>query len=276
MKIIECIMTKNPCYTKGDKITVKGLMLHSVGCPQPCAKVFAQSWNKESYNRACVHAFIDANDGATVQTLPWDYRGWHAGGSANDTHIGIEMCEPNCIKYTSGASFTCSDIAKAKEMVKRTYDAAVELFAYLCEKYNLNPLEDGVIISHKEGGIRGIASGHADPEHLWKGLGMSYTMDTFRDDVKAAMQKKATPTKPAEKIGYTVGMRYLRLGDSGEDVRALQFLLIGRGYCCGLYGANGVFTYSTKQAVLAFQKDAGIAEDGIVGQETMDKLMGVE
>ena len=30
---------------------------------------------------------------ATYQTLPWDHRGWHAGGSANNTHIGFEICE---------------------------------------------------------------------------------------------------------------------------------------------------------------------------------------
>ena len=30
MKLVESILTKNPCYTAGRKITVKGLMLHSV------------------------------------------------------------------------------------------------------------------------------------------------------------------------------------------------------------------------------------------------------
>lgn len=30
MKLVQSIMTKNPCYTAGRKITVKGLMLHSV------------------------------------------------------------------------------------------------------------------------------------------------------------------------------------------------------------------------------------------------------
>ena len=31
----------------------------------------------------------------------------------------------------------------------------------------LDPLADGVVISHKEGHDRGIASNHGDPEHLW-------------------------------------------------------------------------------------------------------------
>ena len=191
MKLVENILTKNPCYTAGKKITVKGLMLHSVGCPQPKASVFINSWNSANYTAACVHGFIDGNDGTVHQTLPWNHRGWHCGsgsnGSGNNTHIGVEMCEPACIKYTSGSNFTCSDLATAKAVAKRTYEAAVELFAYLCKKYSLNPLADGVIISHREGHSRGIASNHGDPEHLWNGLGMGYTMDGFRKAVKAAM-----------------------------------------------------------------------------------------
>ena len=204
MKLKESILTKNPCYTAGRKITVKGLMLHSVGCSQPKASVFINSWNRASYNNACVHAFIDGNDATIYQTLPWNHRGWHCGsgskGSGNNTHIGVEMCEPACIKYTGGSSFTCSDLATARAVAKRTYEAAVELFAYLCKKYNLNPTADGVIISHKEGHSRGIASNHGDPEHLWKGLGMSYTMNTFRQAVKAAMADSGTS---AETDGYT-------------------------------------------------------------------------
>ena len=76
------------------------------------------------------------------------------------------MCEPACIRYTAGSNFTCSDMATAKAVAKRTYEAAVELFAMLCKKYSLDPLADGVIISHREGHSRGIASNHGDPEHL--------------------------------------------------------------------------------------------------------------
>lgn len=191
MKLVESFLTKNPCYTAGRKITVKGLMLHSVGCPQPKASAFINSWNSPSYDNACVHGFIDGNDGTVYQTLPWNHRGWHCGsgskGSGNNTHIGVEMCEPACIKYTGGATFTCSDLATARKVAERTYNAAVELFAMLCKQYGLNPLSDGVVISHKEGHSRGIASNHGDPEHLWTQLGMGYTMNTFRQAVKAKM-----------------------------------------------------------------------------------------
>lgn len=188
MEITKSILTKNPCYKAGKTIKVKGLMLHSVGCSQPSAMAFIESWNTPSA-KVCVHGFIDGNTGKVYQTLPWEHRGWHCGGTANGTHIGIEMCEPDCIKYTSGSKFTCSDTDKAKAIVKRTYKSAVELFAYLCGEYGLNPLADGVILSHSEGYKRGLTSNHADPEHLWKGLKLPYTMDGFRQDVKSAMSK---------------------------------------------------------------------------------------
>lgn len=209
MQIKETFVTNNPCYTTNEKPNgdtrytnfqkngAKGLMLHSVGCNQPSATVFVNNWNKSSYDRACVHAFIDGNTGVIYQCLPWNFRGWHGGGDSNNTHIGVEMCEPACIKYTSGSAFVCSDTATAKAVVTRTYNAAVELFAFLCNKYNLNPLADGVIISHKEGHARGIASNHGDPEHLWNGLKMGYTMDGFRKAVAAAMHE-AEPEKPTE------------------------------------------------------------------------------
>lgn len=201
MNLIQSILTNNPCYKTGRKITVKGLMLHSVGCPQPSAAVFVRNWNKASYDRACVHGFIDANTGDVYQCLPWNHRGWHGDGSSNNTHIGVEMCEPACIKYTGGATFTCSDPATAKAAVDRTYKAAVELFAMLCKQFNLDPLKDGVIVSHKEGCARGVASNHGDPEHLWNQLGTGYTMNGFRAAVKAAMgaggcNSPGTPAKP--------------------------------------------------------------------------------
>ena len=204
MKLVESIMTRNPCYTVGRKITVKGLMLHSVGCPQPKASAFISSWNSPAHDTSCVHGFIDGNDGTVYQTLPWNHRGWHCGsgnkGSGNNTHIGVELCEPACIKYTAGSNFTCSNLTEARAVAERTYKAAVELFAYLCKKYSLNPLADGVVISHKEGHRRGIASNHGDPEHLWAQLGMGYTMDSFRRAVKETMGGASSGTDGYTKI----------------------------------------------------------------------------
>ena len=185
MQITQSFLTKNRCYQTGRKIAVKGLMLHSIGCPQPSASLIAKSWNNSKAG-ACVHAFIDANTGEVIQTLPWNHRAWHGGGSSNDTHIGVEMCEPPNIRYTSGSRFTCADPQVARKYVITAYNSAVELFAFLCKEFNLNPLTD--IVSHDEGGKTGIAADHDDPEHLWTQLDLPYTMDGFRQDVLSEME----------------------------------------------------------------------------------------
>lgn len=262
MEIIKSYVTKNECYQVARKITVKGLMLHSVGCPQPSAKIWATSiYNQYMPNGAevCVHAFLQS-DGKVYQTLPWNYEGWHAGGSANKTHIGVEMAEPDCIKYVGGATFTCSDLARAKAQVTGTYNTAVQLFAYLCKEYNLDPLKDGVIISHAEGYKRGVASGHADPTHLWSQLGMSYTMDGFRKAVKAAMGGNTTVVEDKPKnVNYTVkvtatdGLNVRKAaGTSSAVVRTL---------------ANG-----TKVAVTKEQGGWGYIGEGWISLEWTEKV----
>lgn len=213
MKIMEYLLTRNRCYQAAKQNTKGGLMLHSVGCPQPSAQAFINSWNNADKS-VCVHAFIDANTGDVYQTLPWEYRGWHCGsgpnGSGNNTHIGVEMCEPACIRYTGGACFTCSNVEEARAAVKRTYDSAVQLFAELCERFRFDPLADGVILSHEEGHKRGIASNHGDPVHLWDQLNMGYTMDGFRKAVKAAMSSAAVPAEPAAVDNAAVIWNFLK------------------------------------------------------------------
>lgn len=206
MAIVTEYMTKNPCYQSGRTITVKGLMLHSVGCAQPNPRVFVKNWNSASYDRACVHGFIGEDE--AIITLPCletagkAMRAWHCGASGNNTHIGVEMCEPGNIKYTGGASFTCADLTTARSFVRKTTEQAVELFAQLCKFHGLNPMQD--IVSHAEGHALGIASNHADPDHLWRGLGMDYNMDDFRRDVAERLEE----LKEDEDM-----VRYKRLND---------------------------------------------------------------
>lgn len=184
MNIIQSICTQSDCYREGKTIDVKGLMIHSVGCPQPKAQPFINHWNKAGAS-ACVHAIVEP-DGDVYQLLPWNHRGWHGGGSSNNTHIGVEMTEPDTIKYVGGATWKeTGDGTNTKAHVLATYKHAVELFAYLCKMFSLDPLADGVIVSHSEGHKRGIASNHGDVEHLWSKFGLSMTQ--FRKDIKEAM-----------------------------------------------------------------------------------------
>ena len=298
MKLVESIMTRNPCYTAGRKITVKGLMLHSVGCPQPKASAFISSWNSPSHGSSCVHGFIDGNDGTVYQTLPWNHRGWHCGsgskGSGNNTHIGVEMCEPACIRYTAGSNFTCSDMAEAKAVAERTYEAAVELFAMLCKKYGLDPLADGAIISHREGHSRGIASNHGDPEHLWAQLGMGYTMDGFRRAVKAAMGGASSGTDGYTKImGNAVATAeqmkaYLKAKNPGvaQSVLDMVPLYLSEGKAEGVRGdiafaqsclETGNFTFSGSAVTLSQNNfcGMGVTSNGMKGNSFGTPQLGI-
>lgn len=192
MKLLQCFLTKNDCYKAGKKITPKGIMVHSTGANNPYIKRYVQpntngigvnkyanDWNRSGL-KVCVHAFIgklDNGDIATVQTLPWNRRGWHSGsgkkGSANDSYIGFEICE---------------DALTDKSYFDKVYNEAVELCAYLCKMYNLDPTKDGNIICHSEGYGRGISSNHGDVLHWFPKHGKS--MDDFRNDVAKKLKPK--------------------------------------------------------------------------------------
>lgn len=213
MQIIPAFVTQNKCYQAGAPLTPRGIMLHSVGCAQPSAAVFARSFNQyqPGGSSVCVHAFAQA-DGTVYQTLPWETIAWHCGGAANDTHIGVEMTEPS-----AGMTY-----AEAAKQITGTYHAAVELFAQLCEMYSLDPLTDGVIIGHAEGHRRGVASNHADPELLWRTYDMGYTMDGFRRDVAEAMAKEDREEVPDMP-------RYDSVAEMPQWARADAQRLIDRG-----------------------------------------------
>lgn len=82
-------------------------------------------------------------------------------------------------------------------------------------------------------------------------------------------------TEPVKEKGvYTMELKNLKNGSKGEDVRALQILLMGRGYSCGNCGADGDFGNDTHSAVCKYQRAKGLTVDGIAGRETMGALLG--
>lgn len=82
-------------------------------------------------------------------------------------------------------------------------------------------------------------------------------------------------TEETKKGDFTVEMRNLKKGCKGEDVRALQILLIGNGVSCGSFGADGDFGGATESAVREYQLQKRLVVDGIAGKNTMSSLLGV-
>ena len=169
----------------------RGVMVHSTGAENPNLRRYVQpddgmlgvnpnenDWNRPGLDVA-VHAFIgltQSGEVAAYQILPWEYRAWHCGGDANDTHLSFEICEDNL---------------GDRDYFERTYQAAMELTADLCRKFGLDPLAPGVIISHAEGAKLGIASNHADVDHWWSRFGVS--IDDFRAGVAQRLQNADRP-----------------------------------------------------------------------------------
>jgi hypothetical protein len=89
-------------------------------------------------------------------------------------------------------------------------------------------------------------------------------------------ETEAKPTKqPVSNTSTcTVKLPLLLRGDASQAVRSMQTLLISRGCNCGKYGADGDFGVATEAAVLAFQRRNGLEADGIVGNDTWQKLLG--
>ncbi len=71
----------------------------------------------------------------------------------------------------------------------------------------------------------------------------------------------------------TLTLPYLQRGDKGECVRALQALLIGRGFRCGPWGADGDFGGATYGALYQFQRARQLSVDGVAGPESWQKLL---
>ena len=207
MNLHTLILTNNACYKADRKITVKGIMVHSTGANNPYLKryvgpddgllgknQYGNHWNTfhPDGREICCHAFIGklADETiATYQTLPWNHRGWHAGGSANDTHIGFEI--------------------------------SVELCAYLCKQYGLTEKD---ILCHSEGYRKGIASNHADVMHWFPKHGKS--MDTFRADVQALLSNETCRvyTVVHGDTLWDIAVKYLGNGSRYPEIKALNGL----------------------------------------------------
>lgn len=86
---------------------------------------------------------------------------------------------------------------------------------------------------------------------------------------------EVTEPETTPKSDFSLEMRVLKYGCKGEDVKALQNLLIGNGCSCGEWGADGKFGAATEAAVKEYQGKHNLEADGKAGPVTMSKLLGV-
>ena len=90
----------------------------------------------------------------------------------------------------------------------------------------------------------------------------------------------STPTtEPVDTTVYCVvsaRMPVIEYGDKGEYVKLMQQRLQIKGFNCGWYGADGDYGQCTKNALLKFQKEYGLEQDGICGKYSWAALLEVK
>ncbi len=198
----------------GDTREVKGYVFHSIGASQPNAKGLVNTQYSYTDDEGSYHAVIDAKTGYVWQVAPWSALLWHGNG-ANKTCVGVETCEPppSVASYDSGGHYI--EVIHDKEAYEKylgtTYYTAVDLCAWLCIEYDIDPL--GKDVYYCDRGMYNIVahddvpnSSHVDPNHLWNPTLAKddagnkaytepiFTMDGFRKDVAAAKARGVNVT----------------------------------------------------------------------------------
>lgn len=76
-------------------------------------------------------------------------------------------------------------------------------------------------------------------------------------------------------VHYSVRLPLLRKGMKSDAVKAMQQLLLARGYNLPLYGADSYFDEETENALLLFQENMALKPDGKCGPDTWSALLGL-
>jgi hypothetical protein len=275
-----CMMTQSTCYKGTEEMVPLGALWHSTGANNKTVKRYVQpsdndpnreellkiigvnkngnDWNHKK-RQAGVNAFIGTlADGtvAAVQVMPWDYEPWGCGkgskGSCNNGWMQFEICE---------------DDLKNKDYFDAIYKEGVELTAYFCKMYNLDPkgtvkfngVQVPVILDHAQSHKLKLGSNHGDITKWLKKHGK--TMEDVRNDVAKLIEESNVPVQSAPEQPKT-----LRRGSKSELVVELQSKLKVLGFDCGTI--DGIYGSKTEAAVEALQKEREIPSDGICGPKT--------
>jgi hypothetical protein len=183
-----------------------------------------------------------------------DYITAHTGGSVQS--VGYDKSAGNYIKIQVSPD-------------------TIMVYYHLKEK---SGLKVGSVV--KTGQIIGYmgSTGNSTGAHLHWGIkkdGKWIDPEPYLDKDYLVQEAKATQTY------VTVKLPVLKKGAKGNQVKALQALLIGYGYKMTdangtAYGVDGSFGGATERAVKAYQKANGMTVDGSCGPATWNKLLGVK
>lgn len=104
----------------------------------------------------------------------------------------------------------------------------------------------------------------------------SHVVMVLDDGAKAESEDVHTPPmSDIVTIYYSVRLPLLVKGMESDAVKAMQQLLMARGYELPRYGADGEFGAETENALLLFQEDMCLEPDAKCGPKTWSALLGL-
>lgn len=218
-KPLYCPMTQSTWYKGTRTQTPVGVLWHSTGANNPTLKRYVQPdddasdrqyWlnllGKNAYGNDWNHIEREAGvnfwigklaDGTVtaVQVGPLNYRAWGCGsgskGSCNNGWLQFEICE---------------DGLNDKAYFDKVYQEALEITAYVCKTYNIDPYGTSKcgstyvpnITCHIESHNYGCGNNHGDVLHWFPKFGKN--MQTIRDDVAKLLKESGSDVDISDTI----------------------------------------------------------------------------
>lgn len=158
-------LTVNPYSRPGTPLEdINGVVIHYVGNPGTTAQANRNYFESLAAGTDEVYAsshFIVGLEGEVIACVPLTEVAY-ASNSRNDDTVSIEVCHPD----------------ETGEFSQVTYDRAVELTAWLCKEFHLDPAED--VIRHYDVTGKLCPLYYVEHPEAW---------DAFLQDVAAAVEE---------------------------------------------------------------------------------------
>ena len=240
----------SPNSTNPRNHAIDTVTIHHMGADmtvEQCGTGFARLSRKASANYGI------GSDGRIGLYVEEKNRSWASGSREND-HRAVTVEVANC---ETQAPWRVSD---------KAYESLIALCADICRRNGIRALN-----------YTGDTSGNLTLHKMFQATECPGAyLESKMPEIAARVNEILNGKEPEKKEGYcTVEVKVLKKGAKGEEVKAMQILLKGRGYSVGVLGVDGSFGGKTETALRAYQKDHKLAVDGSCGPATWKSLLGV-
>ena len=250
-----------PKYTPATNRPVDLVVFHTIQCPENSNRAeWCSVYLRDSDRTASAHFYVD--DDSIVQGVDVKNVAWAAPGGNRQ---GIQ------IEHAGYAEQSAAEWADPYST--RMLDLSARLTAWLCTTHKIPVV--WVTAADLRKGARGITS-HAEISKAFKltdhtDPGVNFPIARYLELIRKHMAASAASAAPAAKPEPTI----LQVGSKGARVAALQKTFNDRWLRPNrwrIIAQDADFGPDTKRVVLAFQKSAGLAQDGIVGPRTLSAI----